>query len=518
MSKEITYGNEARERLITGINKVANAVKVTLGPKGRNVVVGEINPQIINDGVSIAREIDLKHPLENAGAQLLKQVSMKTNDVAGDGTTTATVLAQEMILQGVRKFDEGVNPIQMKEGMLSACNDVISYLDSISKPVTSKDLEFVATISAGNNNTLGKLISDAIISVGENGVVTVEESNTINTECKLSEGMQIDKGYISPYFMNEIETQKVIFDEPYVVCINKKLKFISEVMPLLNFVATSREKRPLVIIAEDIEGEALGALIANAMRRTVQVVGIQAPSFAEKRKGILDDIAILTNGKVFTEELGLDITQITEDYFGVAQRIECTQNNTTFTVKPNDNIKERIEVLKKQLETVETDFEKDTIKQRIAKLSGGVAVIKVGAMSEVELKEKKLRIEDALNATKAAQEEGIVPGGGFALIQSLMNLLKERDNSDFSKGYELVLQSLTAPLKQIVINAGKDPDEVLNTCCTNNIGYNALTDKFENLLETGVIDPTKVTKSAVQNAVSISSMVLTTEAAIVPEK
>ena len=524
MTKEITFARQAREKLVAGVDMVADTVKVTLGPKGRNVIIGTEygSPQIVNDGVTIAKDIELEDKLENAGAQLLKEVSAKTNDVAGDGTTTASVLAQSIIHSGLQYLEKDVNPIQMKEGINDAVTEVVKFIKNKAVAVDDVTLQQVATVSAGNNDEIGKLIADAIKQVGDDGVVTVEEGNTIGTTMKMEEGMQLDKGYISPYFITDQESQKAILENPYVLCINKKINIINDLIPILEQVM--RDGKSILLIAEDIEGEALAAIVVNVIRKVLRCVAIKAPGFGDKRKAMLEDVAILTGGKLFTDELGIKLEKIDETFFGKAVKVECTQNETTILVDKStkEAIDERVKQLKAQHEVAETDYEKEVIKQRIAKLSGGVAVIKVGAASEVELKERKLRIEDALNATKAAKEEGIVAGGGYTLLEAQEACQRVWETSverkDYGIGYDLLLSVLSLPLYQIAENAGVDGNIVIGECRTKKLGYNALTNNYENLLNTGVIDPAKVTRSAVQNAASVAGMLLTTEAAIVDKK
>ena len=523
MSNQIIFSKQARDKLLQGVNKVADTVKVTLGPKGRNVIIGvdSDNPQIINDGVSIAKEIKLKDPLENAGAQLLKEVSSKTNDVAGDGTTTASVLAQAIVREGMKYLDNGCNPVLMKEGIINATQNVLQYIKDKAIQVDNDKLKQVATISCGNNEQLGNLIADTLIAVGDDGAVTVEEGNTFNTTWELVKGLKIDKGYMSPYFITDFDNQKAILDAPLVICVNKKIKLVSEIMPLLDY--SVKNNRSICIIAEDIEGEALTSIVVNNMRKAIRAVAVKAPGFGEKRKAILEDIAILTGGQLFTEELGMELDEINSSFYGSAVKVECCQDSCTFIVDDSRKsmIQERVNNLKNQLKLVDNDYDKDNLKQRIAKLVGGVAVIKVGAISDIELKERKLRIEDALNATRAAKEEGIVPGGGYTLLQAQDQCIRTWDctpeHKDLGIGYDLLINSLHLPLFQIAENAGKNGEQIVQTCKDNNIGYNALTDTFEDLQCTGIIDPAKVTRSALQNAASIASILLTTEAAVVPE-
>ena len=523
MSKIVNFGKEARDKIIKGVDVVANSVKTTLGPKGRNAIIGSKYgcPQIINDGVSIAKEIELKDPLENAGAQLLKEVSSKTNDVAGDGTTTASVLAQVIIHEGLYHIEKGVNPIQMREGINEAVKNVVEYIKNSAKIVDENTLAQVASISAGNNEEIGKLIAEAITTVGENGIVTVEESNTIGTTLKSADGIQLDKGYISPYFITDATRQEVVLEKPYILLVNRKINLISDLLPILEMVA--QDGRSLLLIAEDVEGEALGTMVVNTMRKVLRAVAVKAPGFGDGRKAILQDLAIITGGIVWTEELGIELNKIKPNFFGNATRVIVKKDETTIVVEntAKDTITSHVNMLKDQLEKSDNAYEKEKLQQRIAKLTGGVAVIKVGAPTEVELKEKKLRIEDALNATRAAQEEGIVAGGGYTLLEAQEKCKRtwetEEHRSAFGVGYDILISSLSAPVCQIAKNAGLDGDEVANTCKELNLGYNALTDKYENLLESGVIDPAKVTKSALTNAASIAGMLLTTETSIVEE-
>ena len=524
MPKEITFGKEAREKLVKGVDTVANCVAVTLGPKGRNVVLGRPfgSPQIVNDGVTIAKEIELKDPLENAGAQLLKEVSSKTNDVAGDGTTTASVLAQSIVKEGLSDLNNGYNPIKMKDGINLAVAEAKKVIKNLSKPVDNIEmLKQVASISAGNNEEIGKLIADAITAVGDDGVVTVEESNTIGTEWKLTEGMQLDKGYLSPYFITDPDTQKAVLDKPYVLCVNKKINLISDLVPTLESLA--REGKSLLLIAEDVEGEALAALVVNVMRKVLRCIAIKAPGYGDKRKDMLGDIACLTGGTVYTEELGVTLDSIDLNKFlGRANKVECTQTETTILVDSSTKelVEERIKQIKKQIENSNSDYEKEIMSQRVAKLSGGVAVIRVGAASEVELKERKLRIEDALNATKAAKEEGIVAGGGYTLlkVQETLQSVAFKGDADTVAGYNLLVRALHLPLVQIANNAGVDGEDVLTKCKDKGVGYNAMTNEFVDLFEAGVVDPAKVTRSALENAASVAGMLLTTESAIVDLK
>lgn len=523
MAKIITYDKEAREKLVAGVDTVANVVKVSLGPKGRNVILGKQygSPAIVNDGVTIAKEVELKDPLENAGAKLLQDVSSKTNDAAGDGTTTASVLAQAIIHEGLKKLDEGCNPIQMKDGINDAAQDVVKFIEQESVTVDDAKLEQVATVSAGNNEEIGKLIADAIRQVGEDGVVTVEESQTIGTTLKSAEGIQIDKGYISPYFITDAERQEAVLENPFILMVNKKINLVTDLQPILEQVA--RDGRALLLIAEDVEGEALAMLVVNTLRKVLRSVAIKASGFGDRRKALLEDLAILTGGVLWTEELGVPLENIGPNFFGQAKRVTVKKDETTIIVDDStkEAVTQRIAILKAQLEESDSEYDKEKLQERIAKLSGGVAVIQVGAPSEVELKERKLRIEDALNATKAAKAEGIVAGGGYTLLQAQDACTRVWETSkaqkDYGIGYDILIDSLHLPAYQIAKNAGVDADDVIANCKQNKLGYNALTQTYENLMESGVIDPAKVTKSALINAASIAGMLLTTEAAIVDD-
>ena len=524
MAKIISYDKDARDKLVKGVDAVANAVKVTIGPKGRNVVLGKQfgAPQIVNDGVTIAKEIELKDYLENAGAQLLKEVSSKTNDAAGDGTTTASVLAQSIIHEGLKKLDEGCNPIQMKDGINKATEEVIKFIKSKAKEVDGTTLQQVATVSAGNNEEIGKLITDAIKQVGEDGVVTVEESNTIGTTLKSAEGMLLDKGYLSHYFVTDTERMEAVLEKPMILCVNKKINLVNELIPILDFIV--KNQLSLLLVAEDVEGEALAALVVNTMRKVLRAVAIKAPAFGDTRKGILEDICALTGGKLWVEELGIPLDAVDPSFFGKASRVVSKKDETTIVIEKtesNEALQNHIASLKKQYETEENDYTKEKLQERIAKLTGGVAVIQVGAATEVELKERKLRIEDALNATKAAQAEGVVAGGGYTLLEAQEACKRDWEVSvekkDFGEGYDLLIDALSLPAKLIADNAGKPGDTIVEECKQLKLGYNALTGEYEDLVKTGVIDPAKVTRSALENAASIAGMLLTTQAAIVDE-
>ena len=525
MAKRIVFNEEARKSLLKGIDAVADAVKVTIGPKGRNVIIEKKfgAPQIVNDGVTIAKEIELEDGLENAGAQLLKEVSSKTNDVAGDGTTTAAVLAQALVREGLRNLTAGANPIGMKRGMDKGVRLAVEKIKEMSRPVNSKEaLAQVATISAGNNHEIGELIAEAMEKVGHDGVITVEESKSFGTNLKVVEGMQFDKGYISPYFVTDAERMEAVLEDAYVLCVNKKINLIADLVPILEQVA--RDGRSLLIIAEDVEGEALATLVVNTMRKVLRAVAVKAPGFGDRRKAMLEDIAILTGGEMFTEELGIKLENITVQMLGRAKRVTVTKDNTTIVVGDENKAKvdERVKLIKRQIETSDSEYDREKLQERLAKLAGGVAVIEVGAASEVELKERKLRIEDALNATRAAKEEGIVPGGGVALLRVMQEMQKSLDTNEYESdddkvGYRILLDALHIPLRQIAENAGVKGDVVVEEVkkLSTNEGFNAMTNEYVDMFNEGIVDPAKVTRSALENAVSVASMLLTTEAAVV---
>lgn len=525
MAKRIVFSEEARKSLLKGIDAVADAVKVTLGPKGRNVILEKKfgTPQIVNDGVTIAKEIELEDGLENAGAQLLKEVSSKTNDVAGDGTTTASVLAQAIVREGLRNLTAGANPMCIKRGMDKGVELAVAAIERMSKPVDSKEkLAQVATISAGNDTSIGELIADAMEKVGHDGVITVEESKSTGTNLKVVEGMQFDKGYISPYFVTDPERMESVLEDVYVLCVNKKINLIADLVPVLEQVA--RDGRSLLIIAEDVEGEALATLVVNTMRKVLRAVAVKAPGFGDRRKSMLEDIAVLTGGQLFTEELGIKLENVTIQMLGQAKRVTVTKDATTIVVGDDTRkeVEDRIKLIKRQVEVSDSEYDKEKLQERLAKLSGGVAVIEVGAASEVELKERKLRIEDALNATRAAKEEGIVPGGGVALIRVMQELTSKMDSikyytDDEKVGYKIMLESLHIPLKQIADNAGMKGEVVVEEVkkLPEYEGFDALSNQYVDMIQAGIVDPAKVTRSALQNAVSVASMLLTTEAAVI---
>lgn len=525
MAKRIVFEEEARKSLLRGIDAVADAVKVTLGPKGRNVILQKKfgAPQIVNDGVTIAKEIELQDGLENAGAQLLKEVSSKTNDVAGDGTTTASVLAQAIVREGLKNLTAGANPMSMKRGIDKAVDIAINKIRDLSKSVSTKEeIAQVAGISAGNNSEIGELIAEAMEKVGHDGVITVEESKSFGTNLKVVEGMQFDKGYISPYFVTDPERMEAVLDDAYVLCVNKKINLIADLVPVLEQVA--RDGRSLLLIAEDVEGEALATLVVNTMRKVLRAVAVKAPGFGDRRKAMLEDIAILTGGQMFTEELGIKLENITTDMMGVAKRVTVTKDETTIVVgdETKEAVRERVNLIKKQIEASDSEYDKEKLQERMAKLAGGVAVIEVGAATEIELKERKLRIEDALNATRAANEEGIVPGGGVALIrvqqelESKMNTITF-ETDDEKSGYKILTAALDVPLRAIAFNSGAKSDVVVENVRAEKdaYGYNALLDRYTDMFAAGIVDPAKVTRSALENAASVGSMLLTTQAAVV---
>lgn len=529
MAKKIIYGEEARKALQKGVDAVANTVKITLGPKGRNVVLSKqySSPLITNDGVTIAKEIELSDPFENMGAQLLKEVSIKTNDVAGDGTTTSSLLAQEIITEGMKSCKDGANPIILKKGIFKATEVVTNKLKEISKQVsTKKEIEQVATISAGDE-TVGKLVADAMEIVGKDGVISIEESKTLDTTLKIVEGMQFDKGYASSYMATNMDKMEAVYEDARILVTDKKISNLQEILPLLEKVVNQGLK--LVIIADDIEGEALATLVLNKIRGVFNCLAIKAPAFGDRRKAMLQDIAILTGATLISEEVGLNLADTQIEHLGRAKVVKATKDETTIIEGYGDKqkLKERIESIKNQISMTESDYDKEKLQERLAKLSGGVAVINVGAATEVEMKEKKLRLEDALSATKAATLEGVVSGGGIALLSAIepVKELISTLSGDEKIGAEIILKTLTSPLLQICKNAGVDGDEVLNNVLEKNkgkkifdTGYDALNGVYENMIESGIIDPTKVTRSALQNASSVSATLLTTESLIADEE
>ncbi len=521
MAKQLKYGEEARRALEAGMNALADTVKITLGPKGRNVVLDKKYgaPLITNDGVTIAKEIELEDPFENMGAQLVKEVATKTNDVAGDGTTTATLLAQAIIREGMKNVAAGANPMGVKRGIEAAVDTAVASLKALSVPVTNKqDIAQVAAISASDEK-IGELISDAMEKVGNDGVITVEESKTMKTELNVVEGMQFDRGYASAYMVTDTDKMEAVLDNPYILITEKKISNIQEILPVLEQVVQQGAK--LLIIAEDVEGEALATLVVNKLRGTFTCVAVKAPGFGDRRKAMLQDIAILTGGQVVSEELGMTLKDTTMDMLGRARQVKVDKENTTIVEGAGDpsEIRARISSIKAQIEETTSDYDKEKLQERLAKLSGGVAVIAVGAATEVEMKEAKLRIEDALNATRAAVEEGIVPGGGVALVNVLDDVaaLREKTEGDEKTGVSIVLRALEEPIRQIAANAGLEGSvivENIKKADKKGYGYDAKRDEYGMMAEKGIMDPTKVTRSALQNAASIAAMVLTTESLV----
>ena len=526
MAKEILFGEEARKALQSGVDQLVNAVKVTLGPKGRNAVLDKKfgSPLITNDGVTIAKEIELEDPFQNMGAQLVKEVATKTNDVAGDGTTTATVLAQALIGEGMKNVAAGANPMVVKKGIQKAVDKAVETVIANSKKVTgSEDIARVATVSAGDE-VIGKLIAEAMDKVTSNGVITVEESKTAETYTNVVEGMQFDRGYITPYMATDTDKMEAVIDDAVLLITDKKISNIQEILPLLEQMVQSGKK--LVIIAEDIEGEALSTLIVNKLRGTFVCVGVKAPGFGDRRKEMLRDIAILTGGEVISEELGLELKDTTVDQLGRASQVKIGKENTIIVGGAGDKteIENRINQIKNQIADTTSDFDREKLQERLAKLSGGVAVIKVGAATEIEMKDKKLRIEDALAATKAAVEEGIVAGGGVALVNAINSVKALADattEGDEKTGVNIVLRSLEAPMRQIAFNAGLEGSVIIDKIVTSekaNYGFDFYNEKYTDMIEAGIVDPTKVTRSALQNAASVAAMVLTTESLVADKK
>ena len=525
-AKDVQFGNEVRQKMVSGVNTLANAVRVTLGPKGRNVVVDRAfgGPHITKDGVTVAKEIELKDKFENMGAQMVKEVASKTNDVAGDGTTTATVLAQAIVAEGMKYVTAGMNPTDLKRGIDKAVAALVEELKNIAKPCdTSKEIAQVGSISANSDEQVGAIIAEAMEKVGKEGVITVEDGKSLENELDVVEGMQFDRGYLSPYFINDAEKQIAALDNPFVLLFDKKISNIRDLLPVLEQVA--KASRPLLIIAEDVEGEALATLVVNNIRGILKTVAVKAPGFGDRRKAMLQDIAILTGGTVIAEEVGLSLEKATLEDLGQAKRIEIGKENTTIIDGFGDaaQIEARVAEIRQQIETATSEYDKEKLQERVAKLAGGVAVIKVGAATEVEMKEKKDRVEDALHATRAAVEEGVVAGGGVALLRAraaLENL--HTGNADQDAGVQIVLRAVESPLRQIVANAGGEPSVVVNKVLEGkgNYGYNAGSGEYGDMIEMGVLDPAKVTRSALQHAASISGLMLTTDCMIaeIPEE
>ena len=525
-AKDVQFGNEVRQKMVNGVNTLAKAVRVTLGPKGRNVVVDRAfgGPHITKDGVTVAKEIELKDKFENMGAQMVKEVASKTNDVAGDGTTTATVLAQAIVAEGMKYVTAGMNPTDLKRGIDKAVAALVGELKNIAKPCdTSKEIAQVGSISANSDEQVGAIIAEAMEKVGKEGVITVEDGKSLENELDVVEGMQFDRGYLSPYFISDAEKQIAALDNPFVLLFDKKISNIRDLLPVLEQVA--KASRPLLIIAEDVEGEALATLVVNNIRGILKTVAVKAPGFGDRRKAMLQDIAILTGGTVIAEEVGLSLEKATLEDLGQAKRIEIGKENTTIIDGFGDaaQIEARVAEIRQQIETATSDYDKEKLQERVAKLAGGVAVIKVGAATEVEMKEKKDRVEDALHATRAAVEEGVVAGGGVALLRAraaLENL--HTGNADQDAGVQIVLRAVESPLRQIVANAGGEPSVVVNKVLEGkgNYGYNAGSGEYGDMIEMGVLDPAKVTRSALQHAASIAGLMLTTDCMIaeIPEE
>ena len=519
-AKEVRFGEDARSRILKGVNTLANAVKVTLGPKGRNVVLEKSfgAPTITKDGVSVAKEIELSDKYENIGAQIVKEAASKTSDVAGDGTTTATVLAQAFIQEGLKAVAAGINPMDLKRGIDKAVTAAVGELKKLSKPTADdKAIAQVGTISANSDSNIGDIIATAMKKVGKEGVITVEEGSGLENELDVVEGMQFDRGYLSPYFINNQQSQQVEMDDPFILIHDKKVSNVRELLPVLEAVA--KAGKPLVIVAEEVEGEALATLVVNTIRGIVKVAAVKAPGFGDRRKAILEDIAILTNGQVISEEVGLSLEKATINDLGRAKRVVITKENTTIIdgAGEAERIQSRIGQIKAQIEETSSDYDREKLQERVAKLAGGVAVIKVGAATEVEMKEKKARVEDALHATRAAVEEGVVPGGGVALIRSLKAIENLKgDNEDQNLGIAITRRALEAPLREIVFNAGAEPSVIVNQVKEGkgNYGYNAATGEFGDMIEFGILDPTKVTRSALQYASSVAGLAITTEAMV----
>ncbi|RMW89711.1 chaperonin GroEL [Aggregatibacter aphrophilus] len=516
-AKDVKFGNDARVKMLKGVNILADAVKVTLGPKGRNVVLDKSfgAPTITKDGVSVAREIELEDKFENMGAQMVKEVASKANDAAGDGTTTATVLAQAIVNEGLKAVAAGMNPMDLKRGIDKAVAAVVAELKSLSKPCeTSKEIEQVGTISANSDSIVGQLIAQAMEKVGKEGVITVEDGTGLEDELDVVEGMQFDRGYLSPYFINKPETATVELDNPFILLVDKKISNIRELLPVLEGVA--KAGKPLLIIAEDVEGEALATLVVNTMRGIVKVAAVKAPGFGDRRKAMLQDIAILTAGTVISEEIGMELEKATLEDLGQAKRVVINKDNTTIIDGIGDEaqIQGRVAQIRQQIEESTSDYDKEKLQERVAKLAGGVAVIKVGAATEVEMKEKKARVEDALHATRAAVEEGVVAGGGVALIRAASKVADLRgDNEEQNVGIKLALRAMEAPLRQIVANAGEEASVVASAVKNGegNFGYNAGTEQYGDMIAMGILDPTKVTRSALQFAASVAGLMITTE-------
>jgi chaperonin GroEL len=519
-AKEVHFSDQARQQMIRGVNILANAVKVTLGPKGRNVVIEKSfgAPTVTKDGVSVAKEIELENKFENMGAQMVKEVASKTSDIAGDGTTTATVLAQSILTEGIKAVAAGMNPMDLKRGIDKAVNAAVSELKKLSKPCEdSKAIAQVGTVSANADEIIGELLAKAMDKVGKDGVITVEEGSGLENELDVVEGMQFDRGYLSPYFINNQQSMSVELENPLILLHDKKISNIREMLPVLEAVA--KQGRSLLILAEDVEGEALATLVVNNIRGIVKVAAVKTPGFGDRRKAMLQDIAVLTAGTVISEELGLSLEKASLRDLGQAKKVTVTKDNTTIIDGAGNakDIKARVEQIRQQMEETTADYDREKLQERVAKLAGGVAVIKVGAATEMEMKEKKARVEDALHATRAAVEEGVVPGGGVALVRALEAVKSLKgDNAEQDMGINIARRAMEEPLRQIVANAGNEPSVILNQVAEGkgNFGYNAATDQFGDMIQMGILDPTKVTRTALQNAASIASLMITTEAMV----
>ena len=520
MAKQVVHGEDSRAAILRGVNQLADAVKVTLGPKGRNVVIDKKfgSPTITKDGVTVAKEIELKDTLENMGAQMVREVASKTSDVAGDGTTTATVLAQAIFKEGVRTVAAGANPMALKRGIEKAVTAVVEEVSRLSKPVSGEMIAQVGTVSANGDKTIGTIIAEAMDKVGKDGVITVEESKTMDTALEVVEGMQFDRGYLSPYFVTDADRMEAVLDEPFILINEKKISNMRDLLPILEQVA--KMGRPLLIIAEDVEGEALATLVVNKLRGTLNVAAVKAPGFGDRRKAMLEDIAILTGGKVISEDLGIKLESITLEDLGKAKKITIDKENTTIVegAGSGEAIDGRVKTIRTQIEETSSDYDREKLQERLAKLVGGVAVIKVGAATETEMKEKKARVEDAMHATRAAVEEGIVAGGGVTLVRAskVLDTLEVGDDHDEQIGVNIIKRAVEEPLRQIAQNAGQEGAVVVGKVREgdNSYGFNAATEKYEDLIAAGVIDPAKVTRTALQNAASIAGLMLTTEAMI----
>jgi len=520
-AKDITYGEDARQHILRGVNKLADAVKITLGPRGRNVIIEKKYgaPTITKDGVTVAKEIELPNALENMGAQMVREVASKTSDVAGDGTTTATVLAQAIYREGIKMVTAGGNPMEIKRGIDIAVKTAVAAIDSLKKSVDTKEIEFVGTISANGDQEIGRTIAEAMGKVGKDGVITVEEAKGLDTTLEVVEGMQLDRGYLSPYFVTDPERMEVVLENTMILIYEKRISSMKDLLPILE--QSAKQSRPLLIVAEDVEGEALATLVVNKLRGTLNIAAIKAPGFGDRRKAMLEDIAILSGGKMISEDLGIKLENVKWDDLGEAKKVVVDKDTTTLVVDTGDRTRKeavagRVKQLRAQIEESSSDYDREKLQERLAKLVGGVAIIKVGAATETEMKEKKARVEDAMHATKAAVEDGIVPGGGVALLRAIVEVAKLKEKGDVQLGINIVRRALEEPTRQIIANAGLEGSVIVNELKAKGgfFGFNAQTEKTEDMLAAGIIDPAKVTKSALQNAASIAGLMLTTEALV----